>query len=257
MKYYVVADVHGFYSILKQTLAEKGFFNDDKPHKLLVCGDLFDRGNEAVELQNFILELMEKDEVILVKGNHEDLVIDMLNTWHKESYLEWHHNSNGTVDTVCQLTNSKLSDIYNNPLEVYHKMKESPFLLKILPAMVDYFETKNHIFVHGWIPCDSVRQNDNSVTYLAIQNWRDASEKQWKCARWVNGMDAQNDGVIESEKTIICGHYRCSYGHRWYEGKGSESGEDADFSPYYARGIIAIDASTVHSNKMNCIIIEE
>ena len=56
MKYYVVADVHGFCSILKDALKEKGFFNDEEPHKLIVCGDLFDRGGEAVELQNFILD---------------------------------------------------------------------------------------------------------------------------------------------------------------------------------------------------------
>ena len=74
MKYYVVADVHGFCSILKDALNEKGFFNDEEPHKLIVCGDLFDRGGEAIEIQNFILELLEKDEVILIKGNHEELL---------------------------------------------------------------------------------------------------------------------------------------------------------------------------------------
>lgn len=66
MKYYVVADVHGFYEILKSALSDAGFFDDPTPHKLLVLGDLFDRGKEAKELQDFILELMDKDEVILV-----------------------------------------------------------------------------------------------------------------------------------------------------------------------------------------------
>ena len=74
MKYYVVADIHGFFSALKTALTEKGFFEDTEPHKLVVCGDLFDRGKEAVELQKFIVDLMEKDEVILVRGNHEDLM---------------------------------------------------------------------------------------------------------------------------------------------------------------------------------------
>jgi CRISPR-associated protein Cas6/Cse3/CasE subtype I-E len=78
MKYYVVADVHGFYSILKQELQDKGFFDDTEAHKLIICGDLFDRGKEAVALQDFILELMQKDEVILIRGNHEDLLLQML-----------------------------------------------------------------------------------------------------------------------------------------------------------------------------------
>ena len=44
MKYYVVADVHGFFTELKSVLTEKGFFEDIEPHKLIICGDLLDRG---------------------------------------------------------------------------------------------------------------------------------------------------------------------------------------------------------------------
>lgn len=53
MKYYVVADVHGFFDELKFALTEEGFFTDTEPHKLIVCGDLFDRGKQAAELQEF------------------------------------------------------------------------------------------------------------------------------------------------------------------------------------------------------------
>ena len=48
MKYYVVADVHGFYREFIEAINDKGFFNDTEPHKLIICGDLFDRGEEAV-----------------------------------------------------------------------------------------------------------------------------------------------------------------------------------------------------------------
>ena len=68
MKYYVVADVHGFYTELITALTEKGFFEDKEPHKLIVCGDLFDRGNEAVKLQEFIVDLIDKDEVVLIRA---------------------------------------------------------------------------------------------------------------------------------------------------------------------------------------------
>ncbi len=39
---------------------ENGFFTDTEAHKLIVCGVLFDRGREAAQLQEFILDLMEK-----------------------------------------------------------------------------------------------------------------------------------------------------------------------------------------------------
>lgn len=54
MRYYVVADVHSFYNELIKALTEKGFFEDKEPHKLIVCGDLFDRGMQSAELQDFI-----------------------------------------------------------------------------------------------------------------------------------------------------------------------------------------------------------
>ncbi|MBQ8726493.1 MAG: metallophosphoesterase [Clostridia bacterium] len=46
MKYYVVSDVHGFYDELIFALTEKGFFDEKSPHKLIICGDLLDRGEK-------------------------------------------------------------------------------------------------------------------------------------------------------------------------------------------------------------------
>ena len=48
-----------------------------------------------------------------------------------------------------------------------------------------------------------------------------------------------------------------SYGHSKFEGKGSEFDADADFSPYYAPGIIALDACTVISGKVNVVVLED
>ena len=62
---------------------------------------------------------------------------------------------------------------------------------------------------------------------------------------------------VMQRKTIVCGHWHTSYGHSKYEHKGTEFGEDADFSPYYGPGIIAIDACTAFSGKVNCLVIED
>ena len=58
-------------------------------------------------------------------------------------------------------------------------------------------------------------------------------------------------------KLIVCGHVHCSYGHAKLEGDGEEMGEYANFEPHYAQGIIAIDACTSYSHKVNCIVIED
>ena len=104
MKYYVTADVHGYFSELKEALEEKGFFTDTSPHKLIICGDLYDRGKEANALQEFVLDLLSKNQIILIRGNHEDLALELLHNWHLRSYNRYYHHTNGTIDTVCQLT---------------------------------------------------------------------------------------------------------------------------------------------------------
>ena len=52
MKYYVTADVHGYFTELKTALAVQGFFEDTEPHKLVICGDLYDRGTELCSCRN-------------------------------------------------------------------------------------------------------------------------------------------------------------------------------------------------------------
>ena len=66
MRYYVVSDIHGFCAELKQTLRKAGYFEDSEPHKLVLLGDPLDRGEEALEMEEFILTLMKRDELILI-----------------------------------------------------------------------------------------------------------------------------------------------------------------------------------------------
>lgn len=254
MKYYVVADPHGFYTEMKAALDEKGFFTDAEPHRLIICGDLFDRGREATQMQEFILDFMEKNLAILIRGNHEDLTVDLLENWSERSYLEAHHFSNGTVDTVCQLTDSFLGDLYADAGSIGKRFENGPFMRKIIPVMRDYYETEHYIFVHGWIPCQLQKNYRQEPLCSCFEDWRNGD---WNVARWINGMEAAHYGITVPDKTVVCGHWHTSFGHCNYENSGSEFGDDADFSPYIAPGIIALDACTVHSHKVNCIVLED
>ncbi len=263
MKYYVVSDVHGFYSKLIAVLTDKGFFEDKQPRKLVICGDILDRGQEALKMQEFILDLMKKGEVILVRGNHEDLSLELLENasyYFKNEIkaLRSHHASNGTIDTFKQLTGVSLSSMLKNTQSFVGKAKNTPYVQTIIPAMIDYFETKNYIFVHGWIPCREENSPYMGKCYFYEPNWRNASKKEWEKARWYNGMMCHNQCVLEDGKTIVCGHWHCSYGHEMYGvNRNNSRSKKEDFSPYYNKGIIAIDAATSYSGLMNCIVIEE
>ena len=114
-----------------------------------------------------------------------------------------------------------------------------------------FYETEHYIFVHGWIPCIA----DRRTGFSYYSDWRSVDPFEWKRARWYNGMDAVQ--TCMEDKTILCGHWHSSYGHWKYEHIGSEFGEDADFSPYYASGIIALDACTAISKRVNVIVLED
>lgn len=257
MKYYVVSDVHSFYTEMRRALSRKGYFRDQEPHKLIKCGDLFDRGPESVKMQSFITDLMAKDEVILIRGNHEDMILELIENadrYFSRGINNTHHWSNGTLITVGDLTGMDvLKEDYKLMMD---KLKETPYIREIIPSMLDYYETEHYIFVHGWIPSETISPNCKDG-YLPYADWRNASKKMWENARWINGMFAYYQGVIEEGKTIVCGHYCCSWGH-YYLGKAtSEFGNGSKFIPFRRKGIIAIDACTAYSKKVNCIVLED
>ena len=187
--------------------------------------------------------------MILIRGNHEDLFVELITVDEGRPYS--HHKSNGTYDTALQLTgfDPVMASIRN--YDFVDAAKNTPFYKKIIPAMLDYFETEHYVFTHAWVP--SILNRDKSYSY--ITSWREADGVQWEKARWFNGIDAAQ--TADEEKTIICGHWHTSYGHRKYENKGSEFGDDADFTPYYGPGVIGIDACTAHSGMVNCLVIDD
>ena len=262
MKYYVVSDIHGYYTYLEQALKNAGFFDEKEPCKLIVCGDLLDRGPEAKALVDFMIRLLEEDKLVYILGNHEDYFVRCLHEIATGRVFEIAsgmsvHYSNKTWDSMLQLSEMSENEAYKNHYELMRRVRNSPFYKVLLEKGVDYFETPHYIFTHGWIPCriDGVKPFQS---YYYDPDWRCADVDAWKKARWHNGIDlACKYRVIESGKIIVCGHWHTSYGHSHFEHRCSEWGKDADFSPFTAEGIIAIDASTPNSLKVNCIVIED
>jgi serine/threonine protein phosphatase 1 len=76
MKYFVISDIHSFATEMKWVLRQAGFNKKNKNHTLIVCGDIFDRGNETLEVYKY-LKSIPKKSCILVKGNHESLYFDL------------------------------------------------------------------------------------------------------------------------------------------------------------------------------------
>jgi serine/threonine protein phosphatase 1 len=262
MKYYVVSDIHGFFTKMKDALEEKGFF-EDKQSKLIVCGDMMDRGQEAVEMQDFMYELLQQDRLIFVKGNHESLLEDLVE--HFDRYLEgvvWgysHHVSNGTWSTALQLAGMTEKEACRNIGEFLEKVRNSKFYKELMPVAKNYFETENYIFVHAFIPLNCHDELPSHYThnrkFSKMENWRNAWGDEWEQARWGNPFNLCERGFTP-DKTLVFGHWHTSWPRYYYKGE-AEWGKNADFSIYYGEGYIGIDACTAHSGKVNVLVLED
>lgn len=276
MKYYVIADPHGFYDIMTQTLEESGFFTETDPCKLIVCGDLLDRGQGALETQRLMAELLERDRLIYIRGNHEDLMERMLLDLEGDCDLSRiadgssYHVHNGTWDTALQLSGMSQGEALYRTDTLIRRVQDSLYCRMLMPSAVNYYETEHYVFTHGYVPCRSTVGDTKYRDYKSFYfnpNWREASPEDWENARWYNGMEfACYKALHLRDKTVVCGHFHCSYGHANVEGRGQEFGLYADFSPFYGKAkrdedgrtvIIALDACTKVSGQMNCILLED
>lgn len=259
MKFFVISDVHGFYDEMKLALDEAGFDPWNSEHWLVVCGDCFDRGSRPVEVMQYLQGLPRK---VLIKGNHESLLQDLCD----RGYPGGHDYSNGTYDTVCEFGGAGLGNSFDECcLVAYNRTKN------FIDSMVNYFETKNYIFVHGWIPVickDGLPMyHRRNRKFEFNPDWRTAHYSEWEQARWLNGIDMARKGFVEPDKTIVVGHWHCSYGHyidalkdalaNDTDLKIEEFGETAIWEPYHGDGVIAIDRCTAYTGKVNVLVLED
>jgi len=245
-KFFVMSDIHGFYDEMIDALIGAGFDESNPDHWVITCGDHFDRGGQPLKVMRYLRSLPRK---VLIRGNHEQLLEDCID----RGYYMSHDWSNGTMQTILDL--SPDVDTFAEACTVA-EWKTSSFI----GSMVNYFETKNYIFVHGWIPLKSEdglpAYYERNRVFSYNPDWRTAHQKDWNDAMWLNGMKMAMQGFLP-DKTVVVGHYHTSWGHARQDQTFNEWGEGADFSPYYADGVIAIDACTAHTGKVNVLVIED
>jgi len=229
--WYVVSDIHSFATELKASLKGAGFDRKDPAKGLIVCGDVFDRGNETVEVYRY-LSTLPKYRCILIKGNHELLYEGLL----KKRFPDSYDFSNHTTDTFCQIAGYspeimtikywyKLGEddpygrMQQTWQEILKEVKESPITAWLRSTQwKSYYELDKYIFVHSFIPLKDNYpggyysiHDDPKKRYEYISDWRNASDHDWEKATW--GCPYQNylDGYFKEEaingKVLVCGHW--------------------------------------------------
>lgn len=292
--YFITSDVHSFYTPLMSALIEAGFDYDNPEHILVVNGDLFDRGEETSEVLNFIKSL-PKEKRILIRGNHEYLLRDLL----YKDMPDYYDFSNGTVKTVFHLANistetsteyyrlkvlsaesfysQSFADAFGISSSDYRtlKAKWKRIQNKVIKTgildwifgdeWVDYYEFDNFIVTHAFIPVSSPKgmsmyRPDLSLCY-PMKDWRTkGSIKDFEKATWGCPYDLYDHGFFNEElkknKTLIVGHWHCYDFRQHYFNISYEKGtENADV--FYSKNLIAIDACTAYTHKCNVLVIKD
>ena len=251
-KYFVCSDIHSAYTPWMNALNDACFDENNDDHKIVVCGDLFDRLDETVQTYEFAKKMAEQNKLIYVRGNHEDLLFDCVADIYAGRIPSPHHFSNGTVKTICQLCGQNEWIVYDPSWRDKICDIMRPILDWIDETSVDYFEDGPYVFTHGYVPC-----------YEGLDDFRDATKEDWRGARWLNGMRMwQNPSCRVEDKTVVVGHFHCSYGWSHIKQQRKEFPKknridwEKSFEPFVDDGIIAIDSCVAYTNKINCVVLE-
>ena len=259
MKYFIVADVHGYYDEMKAALDAAGFDPENENHTLISLGDAIDRGKRPNEVIKYFVNLPRK---ILIRGNHEDLLDDLM----KEVGPGMHDMQNGTYDTLVELASkhhkvnygTKISKSYAQYMgfdELSGYARKEKTYRQYKEMLVDCAEIGDYIFVHGWIPTYSTPDfYKGKIVHIEnyMENWRAANEKEWKAARWTNGFACTVREVFEPNKIIVCGHWHTSAWHEYYEGTAPFTKNDI----FYHKNMIAVDGCTALTKKVNVLVLD-
>lgn len=268
-KYFVTSDIHSFYTEFKAALDNAGFDLNNPDHILIVCGDIFDRGTQPLEVYNFLRNL-PIERRILIRGNHEGLLKDLYN---RKQVLQ-HDIHNGTADTLAYVAKMLTTAEYNKrsfnrfikkkemeDFSLYYekryralekrdyKLFHNDKLVEILnwidsAEWCNYYELPDYILVHGWIPTSS-------------EDWRNASVVEWEGATWACPWDKYKRGTNKTGKTIICGHWATA--DIWNNLCAKNYDMEKQNPIFYVKGIdlIGLDACTAATHGVNILVINE
>lgn len=218
--YFVISDIHGCLSEFVEILENWDPFTQ----QLIILGDLIDRGIDSLGVIELIREIQCKYDVIVLKGNHEDLFLKHLSLTGEEH--KDRHMRNGGQDT---LDSFMLGETYEEQLKFIHTNYSD--IVNWLEKLPYYHETKDFIFVHAGIN-------------LQIENWKQTSERDfiWDRTTFLE------ENINNTGKIIIFGHTETNT-------LPNSTSNDVWYSPCKSK--IGIDGGCVYGGQLNYLILEE
>ncbi|HBK82500.1 MAG TPA: serine/threonine protein phosphatase, partial [Flavobacterium sp.] len=99
----VIGDIHGGLKAVKQIFERAAVTPNDT---LIFLGDYVDGWSESALVIDFLMELEKNQNCILVKGNHDDLLLNYLKTnlYHEEWF---NHGGKSTIEAYKKVNEQK------------------------------------------------------------------------------------------------------------------------------------------------------
>lgn len=226
MRYLVASDIHGMWSSLKILMEERW----DGEDQLIILGDMVDRGPDSFSVVSHLMHAVKEEEgVIVLKGNHEDMLLNFLDDPLNEHRI---YLGNGGWETIKSfLPDATVPQTeYDIALLASRMLKQYPEEIEFLRNLPLYHETEHWIFVHAGIN-------------TALIDWKRSSEHYLLWSR-----EEFHHGTNETGKRIFFGHTPT----RMFTGNTS----DAPF--VFACGSkVAIDGAAAFSGQLNIVHLDD
>lgn len=179
-----ISDIHGCYETFIKLLEK---IHLKKSDRLVIIGDLIDRGTGSKQVIDKIIELQNDGFKILVTmGNHEDLMIESTkSTIKKDTWL-----FNGGDETLKSFNVSNYNELDNKYKDFFEN----------LPLFVGIGK---FIFIHGGV--DTTNENPfHKKAALWSRSWRKTFDRKWLGDRYIiSGHTPQPKHIIENQFSIF------------------------------------------------------
>lgn len=200
MGIFVLGDIHGAAKALEQCLERSGF--DKKNDLLIQLGDVVDRHDEVFDCVEILLQV---DNLIALKGNHDDWFTDFLRT--DAHPRDWIY---GGLDTVkSYLKHAGKGEVFSEKGEGYATNLVASDVPATHQAFFErqrpyYVDERNRCFVHGGFnPRLPMAQQQPEDFYWDRLLWQNAYEHKRLLGDEVHPVDV---GIVPDFLEVYLGH---------------------------------------------------
>ena|SRR5688572_22293029 len=179
MRTFVIPDIHGNNKLFRKALKEVGLRKSDR---LILLGDLIDRGRESKEVLDTIFMLMETGfDIKVIRGNHEQMLLDALAD--NKTIGFW--LVNGGDRTLSSFLTSSIDKI---PIKYINFINSLPY----------YVEVNNCILVHAALNMRTENPFSDIKTMLWERNPEKVANLKWLGNRTIiHGHQPRSQADIE------------------------------------------------------------